>query len=104
MALAGRGHASPGRRPCGRRVGLCFPSPARGTTGITRLDGDGEYPHRNAVAPLTAAHPGKTGVHLLPLGTDAFAARMALTQAARRGVRVRILLDDQTSRDNQDIV
>jgi putative cardiolipin synthase len=84
------------------------------------------------VAPLAAAHPGKTGIHLLPSGTDAFAARMvlaaaaqrsidaqyyiwhgdqtgvllfeALTQAARRGVRVRILLDDQTSRDNETIV
>jgi putative cardiolipin synthase len=86
----------------------------------------------SAVAPLAAAHPGKTGIHLLPHGTDAFAARMvlaaaaqrsidaqyyiwhgdqtgvllfeALTQAARRGVRVRILLDDQTSRDNEEIV
>ena len=86
----------------------------------------------SAVAPLAAAHPGKTGIHPLPLGTDAFAARMALAaaaqrsidaqyfiwhgdqtglllfealaQAARRGVRVRILLDDQTSGDNQDIV
>ena len=85
-----------------------------------------------AVAPLAAAHPGRTGIHPLLLGTDAFAARMALAsaaqrsidaqyyiwhadhtglllfealaQAARRGVRVRLLLDDQNSGDHEDIV
>jgi len=96
------------------------------------LAGTGETRIGSALAPLVAAHPGKTGVHLLALGTDAFASRMALAaaaqrsidaqyyiwhgdqtgvllfealaHAARRGVRVRILLDDQTSRDNEDIV
>jgi len=75
-----------------------------------------------AVAPRVAAHPGKTGIHALPVPYDAFAARYllataaeksldvqyflwnddevgdllleALCQAAARGVRVRILLDD----------
>ena len=75
-----------------------------------------------AVAARAASHPGKTGVYPLPLGSDAFAARMALAgaaersldlqyyiwhgdvtgyllleqvwRAAQRGVRVRILLDD----------
>jgi putative cardiolipin synthase len=75
-----------------------------------------------AVAPAVAANPGKTGVHALPDPRDAFAARVllaaaaeksldvqyfiwqgdevgyllfeALWQAAARGVRVRLLLDD----------
>jgi len=77
------------------------------------------------IAPLAAAHPGKTGIHPLVLGTDAFAARALLARiaersidaqyyiwhadqsggllmgelwdAARRGVRVRLLLDDQNT-------
>ncbi|MGZ5084465.1 MAG: phospholipase D-like domain-containing protein [Usitatibacter sp.] len=87
-------------------------------TGGTRL--------AMAVAPLVAAHPGKSGIHALTLATDAFAARMllagaaqrsldvqyyiwrgdqtgmlmfeALAEAARRGVRVRVLIDDQNTR------
>jgi putative cardiolipin synthase len=79
-----------------------------------------------SVAALTAEHPGKTGIHPLALATDAFAARALLAEAAqrsidaqyyiwhgdqtglllfdtlasaaRRGVRVRILLDDQNTR------
>jgi putative cardiolipin synthase len=75
-----------------------------------------------AIAPLAAAHPGLSGVHPLPHGRDAFAARLilieaaersidaqyyiwrddrtghiinrALYEAAERGVRVRLLLDD----------
>jgi len=75
-----------------------------------------------AVAPAVAANPGRTGVHPLPDPHDAFAARVllagaaeksldvqyfiwhgdqvgyllfeALWQAAGRGVRVRLLLDD----------
>ena len=75
-----------------------------------------------AVAPEVAAHPGKTGIHPLPDPRDAFAARVllaaaaeesldvqyflwhgdqvgtllfeALWQAAERGVRVRLLIDD----------
>ena len=75
-----------------------------------------------AVAPGVAANPGKTGIHSLPDPRDAFAARVllanaaeksldaqyyiwhgdqvgyllfqALWQAADRGVRVRLLVDD----------
>jgi putative cardiolipin synthase len=85
-----------------------------------------------AVAPLAAAHPGKTGIHPILSGPDAFAARVllaraaqrsidvqyyiwrgdqtglflleTLAQAARRGVRVRILLDDQNSAGIEDVI
>jgi len=87
-------------------------------TGATRLS--------LAIAGAVAAHPGKTGVLPLLSGHEAFAARMiiagaaersldvqyyiwhadttgkllfeALWQAAERGVRVRLLLDDQNTR------
>lgn len=79
-------------------------------------------PLGRAIAPMAAAHPGKSGIHPLPDAYDAFAARMmlaraahssldvqyyiwhkdmtgtmlleALHEAAERGVRVRLLLDD----------
>jgi putative cardiolipin synthase len=85
-----------------------------------------------AIAPLAAAQPGKTGIHALPLASDAFAARILLARAAqrsidaqyyiwhgdqtgsllletlrdaaRRGVRVRILLDDQNTKSVEDIL
>jgi putative cardiolipin synthase len=75
-----------------------------------------------AVAPHAARHPGRSGIHPLPVPVDAFAARVllahaaeksldvqyyiwrgdqagnllleALWRAAERGVRVRLLLDD----------
>ena len=75
-----------------------------------------------AIAPLLAAHPGRSGIHAMPDAYDAFAARVAMAaraqrsidaqyfiwhddqvgmlmfqalwQAAERGVRVRLLLDD----------
>lgn len=78
-----------------------------------------------AIAPRLAAHPGKSGVYPLPDAHDAFAARAllaraadrtldvqyyiwrkdmtgtmlfgALQQAADRGVRVRLLLDDNNT-------
>ena len=93
-------------------------------TGNTRLG--------VAVAPLAAANPGRTGVFALALPTDAFAARMllaaaaersidaqyyiwhgdetgtllfeALAAAAARGVRVRILLDDQNTRGIEEVL
>jgi putative cardiolipin synthase len=80
----------------------------------------------HAVAEAVRAHPGKSGIHALPNPRDAFAARVllaaaaeraidaqyyiwhadevgylmfeALWQAAERGVRVRILLDDLNTR------
>jgi len=85
-----------------------------------------------AVAPLASAHPGKTGVHPLPVAADAFAARVllaaaaersidaqyyiwhddqtgllmleALVNAARRGVRVRLLIDDQNTKGMDDLL
>jgi putative cardiolipin synthase len=93
------------------------PSSALTDTGGTRLG--------RAIAPLQAVHPGKTGIHPLGDGRDAFAARVLLAraaersldvqyyifrgdttglllceslwQAAERGVRVRLLLDDQNT-------
>ncbi|WP_229452127.1 phospholipase D family protein [Massilia niastensis] len=77
------------------------------------------------IVPLTVAHPGLTGIHALQEGREAFAARALLAQhaqrsldiqyyiwrndttgtllfdelkaAAGRGVRVRLLLDDNTT-------
>jgi len=82
-------------------------------------------PLGQAVAPLAAANPGRSGVHPLVDGRDAFAARVllahsaeksldvqyyiwrddltgtlmldALRAAAERGVRVRLLLDDNNT-------
>lgn len=84
------------------------------------------------VAPLTQAHPGKSGVIALPQGIDAFAARArladvaersldvqyyiwhndmagsllfeALRRAADRGVRVRRLLDDNNTEGMDDVL
>lgn len=81
-----------------------------------------DTPLGRGIAPVAAAHPGKSGIHPLPNAYDAFAARMmlaraaersldvqyyiwhndmtgtmlleALHEAADRGVRVRLLLDD----------
>src|SRR6185503_3257259 len=85
-----------------------------------------------AVAPLAAAHPGKSGIHALPNPRDAFAARVllaraaersldlqyyiwhpdttggllaeALWQAAERGVRVRLLLDDANTKGLDEVI
>jgi putative cardiolipin synthase len=51
----------------------------------------------HAIAPHAAQHPGLSGIRMLPDAHEAFAARMllaALRAAAERGVRVRLLLDD----------
>ena len=94
------------------------PSATIADTGDTRLG--------RAIAGLGAANPGKTGIYPLPDGRDAFAARVLLAraadrsldlqyyiwhedttgqllfeavwQAAERGVRVRMLLDDANTR------
>ncbi len=86
-------------------------------TGTTRLG--------RAISPWVEAHPGKSGIYPLPDGRDAFAARALLAQAAERtldvqyyiwqkdmtgtllfealhaaadrGVRVRLLLDDNNT-------
>jgi putative cardiolipin synthase len=94
------------------------PSTALTDTGSTRLG--------RAIAPLAQANAGKTGIHALDNARDAFAARVLLAraaersldvqyyiwhadtsgallahelwQAAERGVRVRLLLDDNNTR------
>lgn len=91
-----------------------------------QLDGTAGTALGRTTAPLSAAHPGLTGLHVLDGGVDAFAARVALARAAERsldaqyyiwrddesglllleelaaaaarGVRVRLLLDDQNTR------
>ena len=85
-----------------------------------------------AVGPLAAAHPGRSGIHALPIAPDAFAARVllamaadrtidaqyyiwhaddtgvllldSLRQAASRGVRVRLLVDDQNTRGAEPLL
>jgi putative cardiolipin synthase len=99
-------------------------STALADTGDTRLG--------RAVGPLAAAHPGRSGIHPLPQPRDAFAARAllaaaadrsidvqyyiwhdddvgdllfeALWNAADRGVRVRILLDDMNTKGLDGII
>lgn len=97
---------------------------ALANTGETRL--------AKSVAPLVAAHPGKTGIHALANPLDAFAARVllastaeksldvqyyiwrddqtgyllfdALWRAAERGVRVRLLLDDNNTKGLDEVI
>jgi len=87
-------------------------------------------PLRAAIDPLAAEHPSLSGIYLLKTGADAFGARVALVdaavssidvqyyiwhddmtgrfmfaalqRAAARGVRVRLLLDDLTTRGGLD--
>jgi len=94
------------------------PSRAYTDTGSTRL--------ARSLAPMVAANPGKTAVYAMPSGREAFAARVALAhaaersidaqyyiwhgditgsllmqallQAADRGVRVRLLIDDNNTK------
>ena len=96
--------------------------PLEGRTATTALADTAGTRLGRAVAADVAANPGKTGIHALPEGHAAFAARVvlaaaaeksidaqyyiwhgdqvgyllfeALWQAAERGVRVRLLLDD----------
>ncbi|MDH5209140.1 MAG: phospholipase D family protein [Burkholderiaceae bacterium] len=96
--------------------------PLEGRTATTALADTAGTRLGRAVAPDVAANPGKAGIHALPNPYDAFAARVllagaaeksldvqyfiwhgdqvgyllfeALWQAAGRGVRVRLLLDD----------
>jgi putative cardiolipin synthase len=94
-------------------------------TASVALQETGDTHLGRAVAPLSGAHPGKSGVVALPQGIDAFAARArladvaersldvqyyiwhddmsgrllfdSLRRAADRGVRVRLLLDDNST-------
>jgi len=96
--------------------------PLEGRQATTAFTDTGATPLGRAIQPRVAEHPAKTGIHALRLPTDAFAARVllarqarrsldlqyyiwhgdetgtllfeALWDAAERGVRVRLLLDD----------
>ncbi|MBO1241188.1 phospholipase D family protein [Bordetella holmesii] len=100
----------------GRAPSACLPRPEADDTPLGR-----------AITPRVARHPGLAGIHALADAYDAFAARMllaraaqrtldvqyyiwhddmtgtllleALHQAAERGVRVRLLLDDNGTSD-----
>ena len=103
------------------RWGSRMPEPEPGTPAAAFAEPETTTLGRG-VAPALAEHPGRSGLHLLPDALDAFAARMllvraaersldlqyyiwhgdrtgtllleAIHQAATRGVRVRLLLDD----------
>ena len=107
--------------------GCTFLPPLDGRTISTRLQNTAESRLGRSIAPLAEAHPGLTGVVPLLSGRDAFAARVrladvaersldvqyyiwhadlsgtllldALRRAADRGVRVRLLLDDNNTGD-----
>ncbi|SAL36237.1 phospholipase D family protein [Caballeronia humi] len=96
------------------------------------LEATAPTPLQTALAPLETAHPGESGVRLLPSGTDALQARIALARAATktldmqyyianedstgklllgaalyaadRGVRVRMLVDDLNFKDIDQIM
>ena len=96
-----------------------------GRTQTSAIGADASTRLHEALAPLTAQHPGLTGIYALGEGRAAFAARMALAaaaqrsldvqyyiwhedvsgelmfdalrRAAERGVRVRLLLDDNNT-------
>lgn len=111
---------------CGRRVGgLPAVAPALKPPS-TALAADTDTHLARTIEPLTAAHPGRSGFHLLSNGIEALAARLLLAsraersidvqyyllhadltgyvfvaqllKAADRGVRVRLLLDDITTK------
>jgi putative cardiolipin synthase len=96
-----------------------------GRTASSALTDTASTPLGLAIAPLVAEHPGRSGIYALADGRDAFAARVvlantaqrsldvqyyiwrnditgvlmfdALRAAADRGVRVRLLLDDNNT-------
>jgi putative cardiolipin synthase len=95
-------------------------------TASSALTNTDDTPLGRALRPEIAAHPGKSGIHPLSVPQDAFAARILLArsaqrsldlqyyiwhdditgqmlweavwQAAERGVRVRMLIDDQNTK------
>src|SRR5512137_1731945 len=106
----------------GLAAGCASLPPPQDRTASAALSDTADTRLGRAVAPYVEPNPGKSGVHKFPDPHDAFAARMllaaaaektldaqyfiwngdqvgyllfeALWQAAERGVRVRLLLDD----------
>ena len=107
-------------------IGQCTPLPSlRGRSTSTTLFDTNDTRLGRSITPLAEAHPGLSGIYPLANSHDAFAARMQLAQtadrtldvqyyiwekdmtgtllfdalraAAERGVRVRLLLDDNNT-------
>ena len=107
-------------------IGRCTPLPSlEGRSSSTALFDTNDTRLGRSITPLAEAHPGLSGIYPLANSQDAFAARMQLAQAADRtldvqyyiwekdltgtllfdalraaadrGVRVRFLLDDNTT-------
>ena len=107
-------------------IGQCTPLPSlRGRNTSTTLFDTNDTRLGRSITPLAEAHPGLSGIYPLANSHDAFAARMQLAQtadrtldvqyyiwekdmtgtllfdalraAAERGVRVRLLLDDNNT-------
>ena len=107
-------------------AGCALPS-LRGRTASFALSDTDDTPLGQAIAPRVAGHPSQSGIYAVRTGQDAFAARVllaaaaqrsidaqyyiwnddttgrllfeAIWQAADRGVRVRLLLDDHSTED-----
>ncbi|MGB3844246.1 phospholipase D family protein [Sphingopyxis sp. YF1] len=104
---------------------LAFPLPSLDGRRSSEAISDPAAAVAAAIAPVSAQHPGQSGIYLLPDALDAFAARVEmiraaersvdlqyyiwnddlsgrlllaeLVKAADRGVRVRLLIDDNTT-------
>ena len=113
-------------------AGGCALPPLEGRTPTQALVPDDQTALGQTVEPLLQVHPGQTGVVPLSDGMDAFAARVQLANAAEksldlqyyiwhmdltgtlmmhavlraadRGVRVRLLLDDNNTRDMDGVL
>jgi putative cardiolipin synthase len=118
-------------------LSACATRPPATATAFDRpatyaLPATADTPLRAALAPKEAAHPGESGVRLLPTGTEALQARIALARAAAktldmqyyiakedntgklllgaalyaadRGVKVRMLVDDLNFKDIDEIM
>ena len=111
---------------CSARLGDVPPIPPSLKTPSTALDASSDTRLGQTITPLVAVHPGQSGFYLLNNGIEALAVRLLtahraersidaqyyllhadltghvfvaeLLKAADRGVRVRLLLDDMTTK------
>ena len=61
-------------------------------TSSTALTGNAHTALAATVRPRVAAHPGQSGLHELPTGEGALAARLALADAAQRSLDVQYFI------------
>ena len=74
-------------------LGACGGLPKGGErTPSTAMKGNGGTALAAAVRPRVAAHPGQSGLHALPDGREALAARLALADAAQRSLDVQYFI------------